>query len=441
MTYVPVSIEEKAAMLKAVGIHSTLELFKDIPESARLTKDIKLPPALTEYELIAHIKTLAEDGTIPADGRCFLGAGLYRHFIPSAAPKLAQQPAFLTAYTPYQAEVSQGTLQALFEYQTLMCELTGQEVSNATLYDGSTATTEAALMATRIAQRPQILVSQGVHPHVRGVLSTYGANTNHPVTEIPLKDGATNPQTIANAITPQTGAIVIQHPNFLGHTEDVQQISKIAHEKGALLIVSVLEATSMGLLAPPTEADIVAGEGQTLGLPLNFGGPHFGFLTTKMSFVRQMPGRLVGETVDADGKRAYVLTLQAREQHIRREKALSNICTSQSLMAIQAVAHLALLGTKGFRHVAESSHRNAVYLRRNLIEKAGWEAPFNRPFYNEFILTPPKGALERLTEAGFQPGLPIAQKEYPRGLLVATTELHTKGDLDSYIEAATEAAK
>jgi len=423
MRHAPASPRERKEMLDYLGIKACADLFKDVPECVRLRKPLNLPPGLTEQEADVHMRRLANENKL---GPSFLGAGYYRHYIPAAVGHIISRSELYTAYTPYQAEVSQGVLQALFEYQSLMCELTGQEVSNATMYDGSTALAEACVMAHNITKRTEILASDTLHPQYREVLKTYCEAGGLKLSIIPSNDGtSSNIQPTEN-----TAAVIVQTPNYHGIIEDTGRLQGKTHAAGGVLIGCVIEATSLGLLKPPS-ADIVVGEGQALGNTVSYGGPAFGFLTTGMKYVRNMPGRLVGETADSDGRRGYVLTLQAREQHIRREKATSNICTAQSLCGIAAAAYLALLGPEGFRRVAENSHRNAVYLSGRLLEHKGFSLVYDKPFYNEFLIRCPSGTYEKARKAGIIPGLTAGRNL----LLISTTELHSREDLDTLAEA------
>jgi len=423
MRYTPSSPDERAEMLKHLGVGSASELYSDIPEGITLKDRLKLGGGLSEQELMRHMKGLA---SLNRTGTSFLGAGCYRHHIPAAVKHIISRSEFYTSYTPYQAEVSQGVLQALFEYQSMMCELTGQEVCNATMYDGSTALAEACVMAHNITKRDGILVSDTLHPHYLEVLRTYCEAGGLKLTVVESDDGTSRNL----KPTGETAAVVVQNPNFHGCIEDTDALTAKAHKTGSLLIGCVVEATSLGILKPPA-ADITCGEGQSLGNPVSFGGPSFGFLTTSMEHVRRMPGRLVGETVDVDGRRSYVLTLQAREQHIRREKAASNICTAQSLCGIAAAAYLALLGPAGLRAVALNSHRNAVYLSGRLGRLKGFKLAYKHPFYNEFLMKCPAGTYERIIGAGMTPGLRVGNDL----MLFCTTEVHRKADLDMLAEA------
>jgi glycine dehydrogenase subunit 1 len=383
---------------------------------------------MSEQQLAEHLKGLASKNRIR---KSFLGAGCYSHYIPAAVNHLLMRSEFYTSYTPYQAEVSQGVLQALFEFQSMICELTQQGVSNASMYDGSTALAESCFMACRITKRDEILVSDTLHPHYREVLTTYCSKAGLKLNVVESDEGG------SDNIHPneKTAATVVQSPNFFGVIEDTDAIFDRAKKAGSMSVACILEPTSLGLINPP-DADITCGEGGSLGNPPSFGGPGFGFLATKMENVRHIPARIVGQTLDSEGERAYALTLQTREQHIRREKATSNICTSQSLSAIAASIYLSLLGPKGFRAVAEASHKNAIYMSKKLSE-IGLKPVFDKPIYNEFLSKVPKDAHERISNSGFEPGLDIS-KDYSRysgSLLFALTEQITKKDIDSVLEA------
>ncbi len=427
MRYTPATEAERQQMLSEIGVKKIDDLYADVPKNILLKKDLQVGAGLSEQELTNHLIELSQKNKLNTS---FLGAGYYNHYIPSAVDHIISRSEFYTSYTPYQAEISQGVLQALFEYQSIMCELTGQEVSNATMYDGSTALAEAAVMAHNITKRDEILVSDTLHPHYRQVLKTYCKAGGLKLKVIEAVDG-----TSSNIEpTDKTAAVIIQSPNFFGIIEDTQEMREKTQNAGALTIACVIEASSLALLKPPT-ADITCGEGQAFGNTLSFGGPSFGFLTTNMEHVRQMPGRLVGETADSDGKRGYVLTLQAREQHIRREKATSNICTSQSLCGIAAAAHISLLGPKGLRLMAEKSHKNAVYLSEKLSKIEGFEMAYYEPFYNEFMMRCPKCTYEKIIKSDMTPGY-LVDKSYPHHkgcILFCTTELHSKKDIDTLV--------
>ncbi len=360
MRYLPKSPAERQEMLAAIGAKSIEELFETIPEKYRLHGALKLPGPLSEAEVIDYFKQRAEENSLGYTS--FLGAGVYQHLRSVITDTILLRGEFLTSYTPYQAEISQGTLQAIFEFQTLMCQLTGQEVANASMYDGSTATTEAVLMAERLAGRGRVLVARSVHPEYREVLRTYTKNSGLHVEEIGYtKSGTVDAASIKSALRDDVAAVVVQSPNFFGVLETLPGIADAAHGVGALLVVAIAEGVSLGAVKPPAEADIVAMEAQSFGLPPSYGGPYAGVIASRDKFVRQMPGRLAGETIDAEGKRGFVLTLATREQHIRREKATSNICTNQALCALAATVHLTLLGKEGLREMAEQNVSKAQF--------------------------------------------------------------------------------
>jgi glycine dehydrogenase subunit 1 len=385
MRYIPSSEADRNALLKAIGIESVEELFKGIPENIRLKRPLDIPAALTEPELLRFFQNTAERNATGYTS--FLGAGVYRHYIPIVIDALISRSEFYTAYTPYQAEIAQGTLQAIFEFQTYMTQLTGLEVANASLYDGSTGLAEAVLMAHRITRRNKLLIAKSVHPEYRAIVNTYTRNLGIEVQYIDYTEsGKVDIGAIEKAIDTTIAAVVIQSPNFFGTIEDNAEIAAIAHRNGALSIVSVCEAISLGILKPPQDADIVVGEGQSLGVPVSFGGPHVGFLATRNEFVRQIPGRLVGMGEDQDGKRAFVLTLSTREQHIRREKATSNICTNQSLCALMCTIYLAAMGPAGLRQTAEQNIQKTIMRCSESALATRHAIRFSGPVFNEFVV-------------------------------------------------------
>src|SRR5690242_15673072 len=391
MRYLPKSPSERRQMLDAIGARSIDELFASIPEALRLKRPLDLPGPLSEAELIQYFRERAKENSIGYTS--FLGAGVYNHLRSVVTDAVIQRGEFLTSYTPYQAEISQGTLQAIFEFQTLMCQLTGQEVANASMWDGSTATTEAVLMAERITRRRRVLVARSLHPEYRDVLRTYAKNSGLQIEEVAFGAGGTLDQTaLESAIGDDVAAVVLQSPNFFGVIEPVPTLATSAHSRGALLIVAVTEAVSLGLVRPPAEADIVSLEGQSFGLAPSYGGPFVGVIATHEKFVRQMPGRLAGQATDSHGRRGFVLTLAAREQHIRREKATSNICTNQALCALAATVHLTLLGKEGLREMAEQNLAKAQFALAQLTTIPGVHRTFSGPFFNEFTIELPRSA-------------------------------------------------
>jgi glycine dehydrogenase subunit 1 len=403
MRYLPKSPSERREMLDAIGARSAADLFGSIPEQFRLQEPLRIPGPLSEAELIQYFRDRAAENS--QGYTSFLGAGVYNHLRSVVTDAIIQRGEFLTSYTPYQAEISQGTLQAIFEFQTLMCELTGQEVANASMWDGSTATTEAVLMAERLTGRRRFLVAASVHPEYRQVLATYAHNLGLEIELIgcnaagqidtaalaaALKRGGTRASASPSASTSEVGAVVVQSPNFFGVLEPVAQIAKLAREAEALTVVTVAEAVSLGIVRPPAEADIVALEAQSFGMAPSYGGPYAGVITTREKYVRQLPGRLAGQTTDAHGRLGFCLTLATREQHIRRERATSNICTNQALCALAATVHLCLLGKQGLREMAEQNLAKAHFAAEQLTKIPGVTHAFTGPFFNEFVIRLPR---------------------------------------------------
>jgi glycine dehydrogenase subunit 1 len=389
MRYLPKSPAERQEMLATIGAHSIDDLFASIPERYRLREALKLPGPLSEAEIIDFFKTRAAENSLGHTS--FLGAGVYNHLRSVVTDAIIQRGEFLTSYTPYQAEIAQGTLQAIFEFQTLMCQLTGQEVANASMYDGSTAATEAVLMAERVTGRSRVLVAHSVHPEYRDVLQTYARNSGLHVEEIAYAaNGAVDLNALQSALKDDVAVVLVQSPNFFGVIESLAPLAEAAHAHGALLAVAITEAVSLGAVKAPTEADIVAMEAQSFGLAPSYGGPFAGVVATKEKFVRQMPGRLAGQTVDGAGNRGFVLTLATREQHIRREKATSNICTNQALCALAATVHLTLLGKEGLREMAQQNLSKAHFALAELEKVPGVRRAFAAPFFNEFTIELPR---------------------------------------------------
>ncbi len=443
--YIPLTPQDREEMLRAIGIAAVDDLFADIPRSVRLLRDLNLRPAPSDAELLRELREMSEQNGDADRYACFLGAGAYDHFIPSVVSHLAGRAEFYTAYTPYQAEMMQGELQAAYEYQSMLCALTGMDVANASMYDGASATAEAAVMARDLTHRDQILLSAAVHPEYRQVVRTYTRHRGIDVVDIPPRLGATRVDLVRDFLSERTAALVVQHPNFFGGVEDVQALSEAAHAIGALSIVAVADPIAYALLKPPgrLDADIVAGEGQPLGNPLNYGGPYLGMLATRQAFVRRMPGRLVGRTVDMQGRRGFVLTLQTREQHIRREKATSNICTNEALNALAAAIYMAALGPRGMRQVAEVCVRKAHYARALLGRIRGFRVAFPGPSFHEFVLRcplPPEEINHRLLDRGILGGLPLGRfyPELADGWLVCVTESRTRQDIDRLASALEE---
>ncbi|MBK8174101.1 MAG: aminomethyl-transferring glycine dehydrogenase subunit GcvPA [Rhodospirillales bacterium] len=445
MRYLPLTDDDRNAMLAAIGVGSIEDLFGDVPPTARLQGPIDLPPHQDEMSVERTFRAFAARNLSPSAAPCFLGAGTYRHHIPAAVDHLIQRGEFLTAYTPYQPEIAQGTLQYLFEFQTQVALITGMDVANASLYDGATACAEAVLMSGRITKRKRVVLSGGLHPHYRATAETYCRFLGfHSVSLPPSWAGDEDP---ADRIDGDTACVVVQNPDVFGRVRDYSDLAQACHGQGALLVIVVNEVVSLGALLSPGEmaADIVAGEGQSLGNAPSFGGPTVGLLAARARFVRQMPGRLVGETVDADGRRGYVLTLSTREQHIRREKATSNICTNSGLCALAFTIHATLLGEAGFTRLAELNHGRACALVERLAEVPGVSL-LNETFFNEVTLQLPTAAadvVERMAGKGVLGGVPVSRllpawPEVDRLVLVATTETNSDGDMDAFVAALRE---
>ncbi len=441
MRYIPHTEADVRHMLETIGAASLDEFFAGVPEKHRLERPLDLPRAAGEQELLAELKELAARNASTETHAWFLGAGTYPHFIPSVVDAIASRSEFYTAYTPYQAEISQGTLQAIFEWQTMICALTGLAVSNASMYDGASATAEAALMAMRATRRSRIVIAHTLHPHYQEVVRTYLDGLDAEIVEAPrAADGRTAP--LADLVDDATACLILQQPNFLGAVEDLRAAAEATRAHGARLVVSVTEALSLALLAPPGElgADIVCGEAQSFGVPMSLGGPHLGFVATQRKLLRQLPGRLVGETLDSEGRRGYVLTLATREQHIRRERATSNICTNQGLCLLMATVYLALLGRVGLRRRAELNLAKAEYAKSRVRETRGLRLPLAAPGFNEFVVEVAGGAaaaLERARERGIIGGLDLADyaDDLPAAVLVCTTELASREAIDELVAA------
>jgi glycine dehydrogenase subunit 1 len=436
--YIPHTEEDIRKMLDTLGLKKLEDLFQTIPKEYRLSKPLTLPDPLPEPDLLRHFQGLQAPMM-----SSFLGAGAYHHFIPAVVPHLVSRSEFSTAYTPYQPEISQGTLQGIFEYQTLMCQLTGMEVSNASMYDGASSLAEAVLMAHRITKRKKVLVSQAVHPEYRRVIQTYVDPGQQEIIPVPYqkREGRTDEKVLFDFLKEDVSAIVIQNPNFFGVVEDLRPIGERIRGCGGLMIVGFSEAVAYGILEPPGAmgADIVAGEGQSLGIPVSYGGPCLGIFATLEAFVRNMPGRLVGETVDLEGKRGFVLTLATREQHIRRERATSNICTNEGLCALMATVFLSCLGKEGLKELAMMNLSKTEYAKKIISRIRGCKLNFNAPTFNEFVLRiekDPEEVLEKLREERILGGLALG-KFYPEldhHLLVTVTEMSRKEEIDQWAE-------
>jgi len=443
MPFIPHTNEERIEMLAAIGVTSLDELFAEIPPELRC-EGLSLPVGLSEQQALAHMTTLA--GQNATDLTLFLGGGFYDHYVPAAVEAIISRSEFYTAYTPYQPEISQGTLQAIYEYQSAMCRLTDMEVANASMYDGGTAMYEAVMMSLRITGRNRVIVDEGVSPIYRKMLRSYTTNLGIDLAETPTEAGLADRGKIVAELNDDTAAVVVANPNFFGCLDDLTGLADAAHARGALLIVSTYPI-ALGLIKTPGAmgADIVTGEGQSLGLPLSFGGPYLGFMTTRAKYVRKMPGRICGRTIDANGREGFVLTLQAREQHIRREKATSNICTNQSLCALTSLVYLSLLGKQGLVDLAQLCADKAHYAYQRLTAIPGVSMRFpSRWFFNEFVLelpAPARTVINRLLDRHIAAGFPLARyySGMDKCLLLAVTEQRTKEDIDR-LAAALEAS-
>ncbi|MBI3165459.1 MAG: aminomethyl-transferring glycine dehydrogenase subunit GcvPA [Chloroflexi bacterium] len=446
MTYIPISPTERDAMLKTVGVKTLDDLFDAIPKEHRFP-ELDLPPALTEMEAAAHLADMASSNeNVRQDLISFLGAGAYNHYIPSVVDHMLRRGEFYTAYTPYQPEISQGTLQAIFEYQSLMASLTGMEVSNASHYDGATATAEAVNLAFAQfrGKRKKIVMSPSVHPQYREVIRTYSQGMGLEEAGDDATNSGSGPEALMSLVDDKTMMVVVQYPDFFGRVYDYAKLIEDAHAKGALVCV-VANPTALVMLKTPGEmgADVVVGEAQPFGIPLWYGGPYLGFFTTKKSYVHKMAGRLVGETVDARGNRSYVLTLTAREQHIKRERATSNICTNQGLLALAASVYMSTLGKQGLQEVANLCYQKAHYAANELAKVKGFSIKFDEPFFHEFVLQTPKPAGEvnqYLLDHGILGGYDLGA-DYPdmkNHLLVAVTEMNSKDEIDTLVEVLKE---
>ena len=443
MRYIPNSPDERADMLKVVGVAKTENLFDSIPEPLRLQRPLQVPEAMSELELLNRFEELASRNQA-AKRISFLGGGAYSHYSPTVVDHLISRSEFFTAYTPYQPEISQGTLQAIFEFQTLVCQLTGMDIANASMYDGSTAMAEAVLMAERVTRRPKVIVSSAIHPQYLEVAHTYVQHAGIDLQQAAFDENSgQTPVSAFDAIDDQTAAIVVQSPNFFGCVEDLEALAEKAHANGALLVVTVTEAMSFGLLRSPGAcgADIVVAEGQSFGIPVSFGGPYVGLFATRDKYARQIPGRLVGVAYDNNGRRGFVLTLATREQHIRREKATSNICTNEGLIALAATIYLETMGRRGVQEVAQQCAQKAHHAADQIAKIAGFSIPFSAPFFNEFVVRAPGDAaalLEKLAnENGIDGGIALSRfdSSRPNDFLVCVTEINTKAQIDALTAA------
>jgi glycine dehydrogenase subunit 1 len=438
VSYLSLTDADREQMLATIGVSSVDELFRDIPQGVRFERELDVPPALTEAELQRHLEELAAKNVV--DEVCFLGAGIYDHYVPAVVDAVLQRGELLTAYTPYQPEMSQGVLQAIFEYQTAICELTGMDVSNASGYDGATVTADACFVAKHATGRSRIVVTEATSPQVRQVVKTYAPGFGLEVVEVPHEGGATDPDRVREAAD-GAAAVIFQQPNFFGVLESAPELAAAANDAGALPVAHV-DLVSLGVLEAPGAygCALAIGEGQSAGNAMSYGGPHYGFLAARKDYVRRLPGRIVGETVDAEGKRGFVLTLQTREQHIRREKATSNITTNQTLLALAGLVHLSLLGPQGLRELGETCMALADHAKTEL-QAAGFELAFpERATFKEFAVRTGRNAREALTRArakGVYAGYPLG-RDYPGlddALLVAVTEKRTVEEIDRLVEA------
>lgn len=440
MRYLPIAESDLAEMLRTAGISRMENLADVLPDNLRLKRDLDLPSPLSEMELVQKLRSLSEAGKSGKPMVSFLGAGAYDHFTPSVVDHVLRRSEFYTAYTPYQPEVSQGTLQAVFEFQTLICQLTGMDIANASVYDGASAVAEGVLMAQRIKGRKKCLLARSLHPEYRTVTQTYTHPLGLELVPIPFaKEGALDWGAFEKALDKEVSSVVIQQPNFFGCLEDVERIGRLAHAHDVLLIVAVAEPLSLALLQPPGAlgADLVVGEGQSFGNPVSFGGPYIGFFASKENYLRSMPGRLVGETVDLEGRRGFILAVATREQHIRREKATSNICTNQALCALAVLVFLTIMGKEGLRELAEINLSKCEYAKRRLAETRPLR--FSAPTFNEFVVSlkgDPDHILRKLSEQGIIAGLPLKRfyPEMKNEILICVTEKHSREDIDRFAE-------
>ncbi|MGE5473652.1 MAG: aminomethyl-transferring glycine dehydrogenase subunit GcvPA [Ignavibacteriales bacterium] len=438
-SYIPITDNDKKEMLREIGINEVEELFKDIPEEIKLNRNLKLPPKKSEMDTKRYFKDLSAKNA--SDFLCFRGAGAYNHFIPAAVKHVITRSEFYTAYTPYQPEISQGTLQTIFEYQTMICELTGMDASNASVYDGATAAAEAAFMCADITGRSKILVSSTVNPETRKVLDTYCKAHGLEIVKLNYRDGITDIEELKEKANNDTAGVIIQSPNFFGCIEPCKDMFEFVHNSGGISVMSV-NPISMGILKTPGElgADIAVGDGQPLGNPLSFGGPYVGFMAVKEKFVRKLPGRIVGQTVDLEGKRGFVLTLQAREQHIRREKASSNICSNQALNALAVGVYLSSIGKKGLKQIAEICAQKARYMAEKISKLKGFSVVFSKSYFHEFVIKSEKPVNEInkiLADKGIIGGYEL-EKDYPElknCVLYCVTEMNSKEDIEKLVDS------
>jgi glycine dehydrogenase subunit 1 len=444
LAYIPNTNEQQQEMLQEIGVENINKLFSDIPEECKLNRKLNVPEGKSEMEIRDCIRQVAKQNNNISENICFLGAGAYDHYIPSVIDYLAGRQEFYTAYTPYQPEISQGTLKAIFEFQTYICELTGMDVANASMYDGASTLAESCIMASSTTRRNTILIAKTVHPEYREVVKTYAKFRGLKVYETDYTDGVTDIKQLHEMLSDDIAAFVLQTPNFFGLIEEIDSICNIIHENKSLMI-ACCDPISLGIMKPPGDlgVDIVVGEGQSLGNHLSFGGPYLGFMAAKNKLMRKMPGRIVGQTQDVDGKTAYVLTLQAREQHIRREKATSNICSNQALNALRATVYISLLGKQGYKKVSEMCIQKSHYTYNELLKLDGIEQCFNKPFFKEFVVKI-KGSVDKINYklnkiniiGGYNLG--NSYPELENCWLIAVTEKRTKAQIDKFVKKVGE---
>jgi len=439
MAFVPNTQDELKSMLDAIGVNDLEELLENVPENVMFKGDLNLPPKLSEFEALKHLKNLSQKNITAATHACYIGGGAYDHFVPSIVGSVLQKPEFKTAYTPYQAEVSQGTLQAMYEFQSMICEITGMEVSNASIYDGASSLAEACLMANAHNRKTEFLVAGTLNPNYQAVTDTVTIGRKLTFSTFTLPDGTCDLSALKAAMNENISAVIVQQPNFLGNIEDVIEIEKIAHAHKALFIV-VVNPLSLGVLEAPGKynADVVVAEGQVFGIPLSYGGPYLGIFACKQEFIRKLPGRIVGLTEDNKGNRAFTLTLQTREQQIKREKATSNICTNQGLFMLAATVYMETMGKQGIKEVANQSFSKAHYLADKINELPNFSLAIDKPFFNEFLINTPVPAgeiVDKAIESGILAGIDIQRFIAERkGLLIAVTEKRTKEEMDKFVE-------
>ncbi|HOP49676.1 MAG TPA: aminomethyl-transferring glycine dehydrogenase subunit GcvPA [Ignavibacteriales bacterium] len=436
MAYIANTENDIKEMLEAIGVKTFDELISNIPEDLKFKGELNIPSEISEYEAYSELEKLALQNK--SNLAIFAGAGAYDHYVPAAIKQIISRSEFYTAYTPYQAEVSQGTLQAIYEFQSMICDITGMDVANASMYDGATALAEAMLLAVAHTRKNKFVIPANLHPHYRKVLETYAYGKQIELVQIPIEDGSINLIELKNLVDNNVAAVAVQQPNFYGIIEDVYEIEKIAHEKGALFVVSV-DILTLGMLEAPGKygADIVTGDAHYLGSPLNYGGPYLGIFAVKQDLIRKIPGRLAGVTVDVDGNRGFVLTLQTREQQIKREKATSNICSNQGLVMLAATIYLSLIGKEGFKNLANLAYHKAHYLASELTKINGVKLKYQKPFFREFVVDTvkqPKLIINALLDNDILAGVDLARfYEGDSGLLIAVTEKRSKADIDNFV--------